>query len=80
AYDAVGEAAETALARAERSGHRAQWAAVCAAVRKWALAHPHEYALIYGSPVPGYTAPQDTVVPAGRVALALISVVRDAHR
>ncbi|MEV0097223.1 TetR/AcrR family transcriptional regulator [Streptomyces sp. NPDC050738] len=80
AYDAVGEAAETALAKAARSGRRAQWAAVCAAARTWALAHPHEYALIYGSPVPGYTAPQDTVVPASRVALVLISIVRDAHR
>jgi hypothetical protein len=35
--------------------------AACRAARAWALAHPHEYALIYGSPVPGYAAPQDTV-------------------
>jgi hypothetical protein len=42
--------------------------------------HPHEYALIYGSPVPGYSAPQDTVGPASRVALALVRVARDAHR
>ncbi|MEU0375564.1 TetR-like C-terminal domain-containing protein, partial [Streptomyces sp. NPDC006283] len=53
---------------------------VCTAVRAWALAHPHEYALIYGSPVPGYTAPRDTVGPAARVGLALVSVIRDGHR
>ncbi len=81
AYDAVGAAAESALAEAPDSlGHRSRWIAVCSAVRAWALAHPHEYALIYGSPVPGYTAPMDTVGPASRVGLALLSVIRDAHR
>ncbi|UYQ60740.1 TetR/AcrR family transcriptional regulator [Streptomyces peucetius] len=81
AYDAVGAAAESALSAAPPSaGHGARWTAVCSAVRTWALDHPHEYALVYGSPVPGYTAPKDTVAPASRVALALISVVRDAHR
>ncbi|MGC5345503.1 TetR/AcrR family transcriptional regulator [Streptomyces sp. DT24] len=81
AYDAVGEAAEAARAGA-RSGdsHAARWIAVSRAVRDWALAHPHEYALIYGSPVPGYIAPQDTVGPASRVGLVLIGVLRDAHR
>ncbi|MFB7630101.1 TetR/AcrR family transcriptional regulator [Streptomyces sp. NPDC056149] len=78
AYDAVGGAAERALARAD-AAPLARWTAVCRAVRRWALAHPHEYALIYGSPVPGYAAPQDTTGPAARVGLALIRVVEDAH-
>ncbi|MFJ8976871.1 TetR/AcrR family transcriptional regulator [Streptomyces sp. NPDC102282] len=82
AYDAVGEVAEAAGAKGEaRPGpDAARWTAVACAVRDWALAHPHEYALIYGSPVPGYTAPQDTVGPASRVGLVLIGLVRDAHR
>jgi AcrR family transcriptional regulator len=81
AYDAIGAAAETALAgAADPDDHPARWTALCSAVRAWALAHPHEYALIYGSPVPGYTAPQDTIGPASRVGLALVSVARDAHR
>ncbi|MBB5935391.1 TetR/AcrR family transcriptional regulator [Streptomyces zagrosensis] len=80
AYDALGEAAETALASAAGGAPAERWTAVCGAVRRWALAHPHEYALIYGSPVPGYQAPQDTVGPAARVGLALIAVLRDAHR
>ncbi|HWU05682.1 MAG TPA: TetR/AcrR family transcriptional regulator [Streptomyces sp.] len=81
AYDAVGEVAEAALAKAgaPAGAHPARWAAVACAVRDWALAHPHEYALIYGSPVPGYTAPQDTVGPASRVGRVLIGLVRDAH-
>lgn len=82
AYDAIGSAAEQALAAADRGGRADpldRWVAVCRAARDWAVAHPHEYALIYGSPVPGYSAPQDTVGPASRVGLALVTVARDAH-
>ncbi|MFB7862996.1 TetR/AcrR family transcriptional regulator [Streptomyces sp. NPDC056069] len=83
AYDAVGAAAEQAHAAAETAApgaHLARWTAVCRAVRAWAVAHPHEYALIYGSPVPGYTAPQDTVGPASRTGLLLVSIARAAYR
>lgn len=60
------------------AGPRERWTAVCHALRDWAIAHPHEYALIYGTPVPGYRAPADTVQPAAEVYLALLTVVRDA--
>lgn len=85
AYDSVGEAAESARRTAVPDPsmpavHLTRWVAVACAVRDWALAHPHEYALIYGSPVPGYTAPQATIGPASRVGLALVAVVEDAHR
>lgn len=81
AYNSVGAAAETADARslAAEGAPRARWIAVCEAVRTWALEHPHEYALIYGSPVPGYTAPLDTVGPASRVGNTLIGIVRAAY-
>ena len=36
-------------------------------LRQWALDNPHKYALIYGTPVPGYKAPQDTIPPAAGV-------------
>jgi AcrR family transcriptional regulator len=78
AYDALGDAAEKAEAQVDRTDHRGRWRAACHAVRGWARAHPHEYALIYGSPVPGYVAPQDTVTSASRVPLLLVAVVRDA--
>jgi AcrR family transcriptional regulator len=79
AYNVMGEAAERAIATAApRSSARDRWIAACHAVRAWAKANPHEYALIYGSPVPGYRAPQDTVVPAARVPIAFVGVLRDA--
>lgn len=79
AYDAIGEVAEAAFAKAGATDPLRTWGEVCRAVRAWALDHPHEYALIYGSPVPGYDAPQDTVAPASRVALVLLAVVEAAH-
>ena len=63
AYDSLGEAAEAAAAANGTAGPRGGWRAVCHAVRDWARANPHEYTLIYGSPVPGYQAPRDTVGP-----------------
>jgi AcrR family transcriptional regulator len=78
AYEAIGAATEDAEAACERRDFVGRWSAGCHAVRDWALAHPHEYALVYGSPIPGYDAPADTVGPASRVTLALASVVRDA--
>jgi AcrR family transcriptional regulator len=77
AYDALGAAAEEAEAAVARDDLRGRWRATCGAVREWALAHPHEYALVYGSPVPGYAAPEVTVGPASRVGVLLCRVVAD---
>lgn len=79
AYDAVGAAAEEAAAASARRSPASRWVTVGSAVRAWATAHPHEYALVYGSPVPGYAAPQDTIGPATRATRALVGVVADAH-
>ncbi|ALE76612.1 TetR family transcriptional regulator [Pseudonocardia sp. EC080610-09] len=56
-----------------------RWRAIARAVRTWALAHPHEYALIYGSPVPGYRAPAETVPSAARVIAPFAELLADAH-
>jgi AcrR family transcriptional regulator len=77
-YDALGQAAEDA--DAPDSEPRARWLTVCRAVRTWARAHPHEYALLYGSPVPGYAAPRETVPAATRVGVVLGDILGDAAR
>ena len=41
---------------------------------------PQEYALIFGSPVPGYQAPPDTVDPAVRIPLLVLQILGDAVR
>ncbi|MFB8760203.1 TetR/AcrR family transcriptional regulator [Streptomyces nigra] len=80
AYDSLGASAEAANERVADAAPLERWTAVAEAVRTWALEHPHEYALIYGSPVPGYTAPMTTVPAASRVGLLFIGIVRDAHQ
>ena len=77
AYDSVGEQVERAAAACPEGDHLARFLATCRALRTWALAHPQEYALIYGSPVPGYAAPVDTVAPATRVPAVLLSILFD---
>ena len=80
AYEALGDAVEESVAATVRQPPAVRFAAAARAVRAWALANPHEYALIYGSPVPGYAAPADTTGPAVRVTFALAGIVTDAHR
>src|SRR5829696_1312841 len=75
-YDALGATAEHADDPGVPPLDR--WLSVCRAVRAWALAHPHEYALLYGSPVPGYEAPEDTVPAASRVGVVLGRILGEA--
>ncbi len=76
AYNALGVAVEKADAVVGPDDIRGRWTAMCRAVRTWAIAHPHEYGLIFGSPIPDYRAPQETIGPAARVPMALFAAVR----
>ncbi len=77
-YDALGEAAETADASVgDRTDLLGRWLATCHAIRDWALANPAEYALLFGSPVPGYAAPMDTVTVAARTPATLVGIITD---
>jgi AcrR family transcriptional regulator len=78
AYDSLGAAAEASEATVTPEDLAGRWSAICQTVRSWALANPNEYALIYGSPVPGYVAPTDTIGPASRVSSLLVQILADA--
>lgn len=79
-YDAVGEicesAASTSLDRGESPAQA--WLAVARAVRAWAVANPRSFELVYGTPVPGYRAPQDTVASALRLWGVVQAILRRA--
>jgi AcrR family transcriptional regulator len=81
--DAYTELADTVDAAAESvSG---DWAARLVAMahtaRRWAVDQPARWALLYGSPVPGYRAPAElTVGPGTRVVGALFAVIADGIR
>ena len=75
--DEAERASEDAFAGGGSDGDR--WLAVPRAMRSWALIHPNEWSLIFGTPVPGYQAPQDTVVPYARLAGALVRPMVEAE-
>jgi AcrR family transcriptional regulator len=77
AYDDLGAATEQAEAAVRRSDLRGRWQATAHAVRDWSRANPAEYGLLYGTPVPGYSAPEDTIGPASRTVVVLTGILRD---
>jgi AcrR family transcriptional regulator len=78
AYDSLGASVERAEAQLPRSDTAGRFRAIGHAIRRWAIDHEHEYALIFGSPVPGYQAPEDTIAPAARVPVLLSQILVDA--
>jgi AcrR family transcriptional regulator len=80
AYESLAAEAERAADQAHEAGNTdvERWLEVPRAARRWALKRPHEWGLIFGTPVPGYEAPQDTVEPYARAAGALARAVVDA--
>ncbi|AEF37912.1 transcriptional regulatory protein [Mycolicibacter sinensis] len=75
--DAYSDLADTVdRARSPGARWRDEIRVIGHAVRDWALAHPARWALLYGSPVPGYHAPAErTVVPGTRVIAAMLETV-----
>jgi len=50
--------------------------AIARATRRWAVAHPAQWALLYGSPVPGYHAPPERTSAVGtRVVRAIFDAI-----
>ena len=74
-YDELGDAVDAALAAVDERDHVGRLAAIGRTVRAWALAEPATYALLFGSPVPGYRAPAErTTGPGTRVIGRLVEV------
>lgn len=78
AYDALGAAAERAEDAVGPEDLRERWRALCRGARTWAHEHPHEWALIFGTPVVGYAAPEDTVPAATRIPRRMVELLHDA--
>jgi AcrR family transcriptional regulator len=78
AYDSLGEHVERVVAASAGRPPAERWVDAALAVRSWATEHRHEYALVYGTPVPGYDAPDRTTASGTRVSFALVGIVRDA--
>ncbi|MFD7425933.1 TetR/AcrR family transcriptional regulator [Streptomyces sp. NPDC059818] len=79
AYDDAATAIGGAAARsaAVPASPRERLRSLAAAYRDWAVAEPHRYLLIQGSPVPGYVAPADTLDRARAVLGPFLPVFAD---
>lgn len=74
--DAYSELADHVDSARGTGSWRDQLVAMAHAARAWAVDQPARWALLYGSPVPGYHAPAErTVGPGTRVVGALLDVV-----
>lgn len=75
---AAGEAAATGRAGEPRPTDRLRSAIL--AYRSWAVADPHRFMLIFGTPVPGYAAPADgpTVEQSRRMGSVLFELTAQA--
>ncbi|WP_431676921.1 TetR/AcrR family transcriptional regulator [Kitasatospora sp. KL5] len=67
-------AAAVAAAPDPGTGPRARLHALATAYRGWAVAQPHRYLLIQGTPTPGYTAPPETLASARAVLTPFLPV------
>lgn len=76
-YNDMGAAVEAAEAAVPREDLHGRFVALAGAIRTWAVSSSNEYALIFGSPVPGYAAPHDTLAPAMRVTTVLAGLLAD---
>ena len=76
-YGELADRLEAAHATVEREDLSGRWRTLGSTLRTWAIAAPHEYAFLYGSPVPGYAAPAATIAPSARVTDVLIGLAAD---
>lgn len=78
-YDELGDAVDAALAGIEPTDFRERFITVGRAVRAWALREPATYALLFGTPVAGYSAPaEQTTGPGTRVIVAMVGIWEEA--
>jgi AcrR family transcriptional regulator len=80
AYTELGDQVDAAV-EAAGAGAGDRFTALALAVRAWAVREPSRYALLYGSPVPGYAAPAERTTAEGtRVITLLARIMDDAWR
>lgn len=76
--DAYSELAEVVDAADSGGAWPDRVLAMAHAARAWAVDQPARWALLYGSPVPGYRAPADvTVGPGTRMIVSVLAVVAE---
>ncbi len=79
-YTDLADAVDAAVGRVDDEDPESRLLNAATSVRLWAVADPARWALLYGSPVPGYAAPaEQTVVPGTRVVATLLRELGGAY-
>jgi AcrR family transcriptional regulator len=71
-YNSLADTVQAAVDGEPAGDPRARVRAFCLAFRKWALANVARYELLFGTPVPGYAAPDDRTTIAARRIMAVV--------
>ena len=75
AYNSAADAVIAARDTRPADDHAGRWWAICQAHRQWALDNTADFALIFGTPVPGYQAPAHVTGPAaGRIVTVSLQI------
>lgn len=74
-YASLAEALQVAATESATEPPRVRLHAVARAYREWAVAQPHRYLLLAGTPVPRYEAPAETVDRARAVLAPLLAIL-----
>lgn len=74
-YHDLADAVETAASASAGDPPADRIRVLARAYRGWALAQPHRYLLLFGTPVPGYAAPAHTIAAATRTLRAFLEPI-----
>lgn len=80
AFEGLAASLRAAVAAAPAGRLGAQMLAAALDYRRWAIAHPVDFQLIFGAPIPGYVAPPEQTGPAGRAVFGVfLDILQAAH-
>jgi AcrR family transcriptional regulator len=74
AWDSVADALAAARDTNPPTEHARRWLAMCHAYREWSLRNPSDFALIFGTPVPGYQPHSEVIAAASRATTLPLEV------
>lgn len=77
-YNSLADALQSARDAAPETDYAAQLMGTLIAYRAWALEHPEEYSLIFGTPIPDYQAPAEITTPAATRGMDTIIGILEA--
>lgn len=80
AFDDFANAMEVARDVFKPDDHVGRFRAIGFAYRAWAIKHPQRFALIFGTPIPGYQISGNPGTAAQRSFLILVGVIGDAYQ